>query len=203
GDRGGARETRIDVDDAGTSGLGLSHPLEAHGVALGHIGTLDDDAVHIRQILDELWGAASPERGSQTGSSGGVSKPRLVLDRDGPGRRAELLREVVLLVVDGRPAEAGDPHRPTQRMALLVDVLPMIGAGFEEAVGDHVDRGAAVDLRPVLGPRGPVEDIGDATGCVERLLARRALRPKAAREDREGRAASSREIFGGLTTALG
>src|SRR5699024_8344169 len=141
---GAGRETRIDGDDAVTSGRGLGHPLEAHGVALGHIGTLDDDAVRIRQILAGLCGAASPERGSQTGNRGGVSNARLVLDLDRPGRRVELLREVVLLVVDGRPAEAGDPHRPTQRMAVLVDVLPVVATSFEEAVGDHVDRGAAV-----------------------------------------------------------
>src|SRR5699024_9902890 len=141
-----------------------------------HIGTLDDDAVRIRQILAALCGASSPERRSQTGTRGGESNARLVLDLHRPRRRAELLREAVLRVADGRPAEAGDPHRPTQRMAVLVDVLPVVATSFEEAVGDHVDRGAAVDLRPVLGPRGPVEDIGDASGGVDQLFARRALR---------------------------
>ena len=176
GDRGGARETRVDVDDAGTPGLGFGHPLEAHGVALGHIGTLDDDAVRIRHILDGLSGAAAPERGSQTGNRGGVSNTRLVLDLYRPGRGVELLGEVVLLVVDGRPAEAGDAHRPPQRVAFVVEVLPVVAAGFDEPVGDHVDRGRQVDLRPVLGLRGPVEDVGDSARVVDELFAGCTLR---------------------------
>jgi len=52
-----------------------------------------------------------------------VSYPRLVLDLDGPERGEQLLDEVVLLVVEGGPAEAGEAEgAPVELVA--VDVLP-------------------------------------------------------------------------------
>src|SRR5205823_2289975 len=73
GQRTGAREPRVDVDDLGAPGLGLDHPLEAHRVALGHVRALDDDAVRVLEVLLEGGGAAPTERGPQTGDGGGVS----------------------------------------------------------------------------------------------------------------------------------
>src|SRR5699024_12572332 len=61
-------------------------------------------------------------------------------------------------------ARAGDPHRRTQRMAVLANVLPVVATSFEEAVGNQVVGGPPVDLRPVLGLRGPVREIGNASG---------------------------------------
>ena len=59
GDRGGAREPGIDVDHRGTAPLGLHYPLEAHGVGLGHVGALDEDAVSVLQVLQLRRGAAT------------------------------------------------------------------------------------------------------------------------------------------------
>ena len=59
-----ARVTRIHVNDAGTPLLGFHHPLESHWVALGHIRTLNDDAVRIRHILQRLGCAAAAKRSS-------------------------------------------------------------------------------------------------------------------------------------------
>ena len=59
-----ARITRIHVNDTGTTLLGFHHPLEPHGVALGHIRTLNDDAVRIRHILQRLGCAAAAKRSS-------------------------------------------------------------------------------------------------------------------------------------------
>jgi hypothetical protein len=36
-------------------------------VGLGHVGALDDDAVSVGQVLQEVRGAATTEAGPQTG----------------------------------------------------------------------------------------------------------------------------------------
>src|SRR5205823_2943196 len=82
GHRAGAREARVDVDDRGPSSLGLHDPPEADRMALGHVGSLDDDAVGVLEILLESGRAASTERRPQTGDGGAVSYAGLVLDLD-------------------------------------------------------------------------------------------------------------------------
>ena len=82
GDRRGAGEPRVDVDDLRAARLGLHHPLEPDRVALGHVRALDDDAVGVLQVLQEGGGAATTERGPQTGDGGAVSNTGLVLDLD-------------------------------------------------------------------------------------------------------------------------
>ena len=103
----GPGEARVDVDHRRAPRLGLHHPLEADRVALGHVGALDDDAVGVLQVLLERGGAAPAERCPQTGDGGAVSDAGLVLDLDGAERGEQLLDEVVLLVVERRPAQAG------------------------------------------------------------------------------------------------
>ncbi len=123
-DRRGTGEPRVDVDDLSPAGPGLLHPLEANGMALGHVGPLDDDAVGIGHVLQALCGAAAPERGSQTGNRGGVSNARLVFDLDRASGREELLDQVVLFVVQGRAAQGGDAHRAAQQAPLVIALLP-------------------------------------------------------------------------------
>ena len=82
GDGAGAGEPRVDVDDLRAPRLGLHHPLEADRVALGHVRALDDDAVSVGEVLLEVRGTATTERGTQTGHRGGVLYAGLVLDLD-------------------------------------------------------------------------------------------------------------------------
>src|SRR3712207_6428662 len=98
-------------------------------------------------------GTATTERGTQTGHRGGVLYARLVLDLDRAQGAVELLHEVVLLVVEGRPSEARYPHGPVDALA-VVDVLPALAAGFQHAVGDHLHRRVEVEVLP-LGPVRP------------------------------------------------
>src|SRR5205814_4181643 len=102
---------RVDVDDLGAPRLGLHDPLEPDRVALGHVRALDDDAVRVLQVLLEGGGPTPTEGGPQTGDGGRVSYAGLVLDLDGAQRRVQLLEEVVLLDVERRPAEVGEPQR--------------------------------------------------------------------------------------------
>ena len=111
GHRAGAGEPRVDVDDLRAARLGLHHPLEADRVRLGEVGALDDDAVGVLQVLQERGRAAAAERRAETGDGRAVADPRLVLHLDHAERGEQLLDEVVLLVVQGRPAEAGDAQR--------------------------------------------------------------------------------------------
>src|SRR5205823_11005349 len=124
GQSAGARDPGVDVDDRRALPLRLHDPLEAYRMALGHVGPLDDDAVAIREVLLERGGAASSERGPQTGDRGAVSYTGLVLDLDHAQRREQLLDEVVLLVVEGGAAEVRHGERPVERLALLVPGLP-------------------------------------------------------------------------------
>src|SRR5579883_2105962 len=84
GDRAGPGVAGIDVDELGAPRLGFHDPLEPNRVALGHVGSLDDDAVSVLQVLLEGGGPSPAERSPQTGDRGGVSDARLVLDLDRP-----------------------------------------------------------------------------------------------------------------------
>src|SRR5690606_4132829 len=99
-----------------------------------------DDAVSVREVLLEVGGPAATEAGPQTGDRGGVSYPGLVLDLHRAQCGEELLDEVVLLVVQGGPAEGGDAHGAAQVAALGVGLLPGAGAGLQDPVGDHLHR---------------------------------------------------------------
>src|SRR5207247_2337804 len=80
GEGGSAAEARVDVDNRRAALFRLDDETERHRVALGHIRSLDDDAVAVSQSPLRSSRAASPERGAQTGHRGAVSYPRLVLD---------------------------------------------------------------------------------------------------------------------------
>src|SRR5436309_14702983 len=120
------------MDDLRPAGLGLHDPLEPDRVALGHVRTLDDDAVGVLQVLLEGGGPASTERCPQTGDGGGVSYSGLVLDLYDAQGGEQLLEEVVLLVVEGGAAEVADGHRAVEDVAGVVRVLPGRGPGGDD-----------------------------------------------------------------------
>ena len=84
------------------------------GMGLGHVRAHEQDAVAVGQVLLVVGGRAAAERGAQTGHRGAMSYPGLVLDGDHAQAAAEqLLDQVVLLVVDRRPAEGADASAPS------------------------------------------------------------------------------------------
>src|SRR6266498_2669406 len=129
-------------------------------------------------------GCAAAERGPQTGDGRGVSYPRLVLDLDGPERGEQLLDEVVLLVVQGRPAEAGHSQRAVDPAALLVVLLPGLLAGLDDPVGDHLHGPLERELLPLGAMGPPVLDLGLAQRGGDQALGRRALGAEATARDR-------------------
>ena len=152
------------------AGLGLRHPLEAHRMALGHVGALDDDAVGIGHVLQGLRRAAAPERGSQTGNRGGVSNAGLVLDLDRACGGEELLDQVVLFVVQGRAAQRGDAHGAAEQRGPSSSMsCQVLRRDSSEPVGHHVDGGVQVEALPVAGARRTVEHLvwrpGALTSC--------------------------------------
>ncbi len=154
----GTGEARIDMNDPGTPGLGLHDPLEADRVRLGEIGALDDDAVRVLEILHEGGRPAAPERGTEAGDRGAVAHPGLILHLDHAEAGQQLLDQVVLLVVEGRAAQAGDAERPGDPPAVLLP-LPGVTAQLDHPLGDHVHGGVEVQRLP-LGPvRAPVEHL--------------------------------------------
>ena len=123
--------------------------------------------------------SAATEGGSQTGNRGAVSNTGLVLDLQCAQRGEELLDEVVLLVVQGRAAEARDAHRAAQVPALLdAFAIPytfsdplVLAVALHKGVTKHVVRGLGVDTPDVPS------DYPDASKAVaEAVLDGRAER---------------------------
>src|SRR5215216_1793836 len=171
------------MDHLGPAGLGLDHPLEGHRVALGHVGALDQDAVRVDEVTRVGGRAAAAERDPQTGDRGGVSYAGLVLDLDGPERGEQLLDQVVLFVVEGRPAQAGEPEgAPVDLVAL--DVLPVRLAGGHDPVGDHLHRHLQVQLLPLGAVGAAVLDLGLAQRGGDQVLGGGALGAEPAAADR-------------------
>src|SRR5579871_984284 len=187
--RARACEARVDVDDLRAALPGLEHPLETHRVVLGHVRAHDHDAVGVLQVLLEVRGPASSERGAQTGHRGAVSYAGLVLDLDDAETRHELLDEVVLLVVERRAAEVPDRHRAVRRVAVLGCRLPRRGARCDDPVGDHLHRVAEGELLPGGAVRRAVLDLVLAERAVREALRRLALRAEAPARDRGRRVA--------------
>ena len=113
GDSAGPAEAGVDVNNRRPPEFGLHDPLKADWMAFGHVGTFNDDAIRVLQILLKGGGAAPAKRCPQTGDGGGVSDAGLVFDLDRTEGRVQLLHEVVLLVVEGRSPKAGDAHGAT------------------------------------------------------------------------------------------
>src|SRR5829696_1092837 len=156
---------------------------------LGHTRALDPDHVGVLDVLLGVGGAAAPERGPQTGDRGGVSYAGLVFDLDRAHRREELLDQVVLLVVERGAAQVREAHRAVDAPAVLVLDLPVVLAGADDALGDHVHRRLELDLLPLRPARPAVLDLGEATGLLDQLARGRALRAQRALVDRRARVA--------------
>src|SRR5438874_10991363 len=112
------------MEDLRAAPLGLHDPLEADRVRLGHVRPHDHDAVRVLEVLLEPGGAATPERGPQTGDGRAMSYAGLVLDRERAGRGEELLDQVVLLAVERGAAQEVDSERALERLAVLGLLLP-------------------------------------------------------------------------------
>src|SRR5882757_5620458 len=99
---------------------------------LGEVRALDDDAVRVLQVLQVGGGTASPERGAQARDGRAVAHPSLVLDLHDAERGQQLLDEVVLLVVEGGPTEAGNAERAPS--ALVVGgPFPRLATGLDHS----------------------------------------------------------------------
>ena len=85
--------------------LGFHGPAEADGVGFGHVGAHDDDAIAVGQILLIIRRSTAAEGGAQTGHRGAMSYPGLVLDRNQAQCSGKELDEIVLFVVQRRPAQ--------------------------------------------------------------------------------------------------
>src|SRR5947199_5167362 len=128
------------VDNARSVLSSFHDEAKTDGVRLGHVGPHDEHAIAKLKVFLEGCGGSSAERGAQTGHRGAVSYARLVLDLDDAERRAELLDQVVLFVVEGRAAEARDPHRALRRIAVRRLLLPGLLARADDPLDDHVHR---------------------------------------------------------------
>ena len=100
-----AREARIDVNDLGAALARLHHPLEADRMVFRHIGSHDQDAVGVLQILLGGRRTAAAEGGAQTGHGRAMSYSGLILDLHDAERSVELLHQIIFFVVERRAAD--------------------------------------------------------------------------------------------------
>ncbi len=157
---------RVDVDQGRALGLRLHRPAEADGMGLGHVRAHEQDAVAVREVLLVVGGRAAAERRAQTGHRGAMSYPGLILDGDHAQSAAEqLLDQVVLLVVDRRPAEGSDRADRVEEAAGLaphreVFVPRSLGAAGDLVQGP-VQRCASPNDRSRGRDRAPGSRDGD------------------------------------------
>src|SRR5579871_2719954 len=82
GDRGGAAEARVNMNDRSALLFGFDDPLKANGMVLGHVGTHDENDVGVGEIFGRAGGTAAAECCAQTGHGGAMSYSGLVADTD-------------------------------------------------------------------------------------------------------------------------
>src|SRR5699024_12528905 len=99
------------MDHFCATGMSFCDPLVANGMAFGHIGPLDDDAICVRHVLQGLGGPATTKGSSQTGNCGGVSNTGLVLDLYRPGSGEELLHEIVFFIIERGTAQGSKDRK--------------------------------------------------------------------------------------------
>jgi hypothetical protein len=137
-------------------------------------------------LARSCWNDVAPPLPNDVPKLGTVEEchTRLILDLDRAEGRVQLLEEVVLLVVEGRAAEAGDAHAAPERVALVVHVLPRLAPGGDHPVGDHVHRLVERQVLPLGGVRRPVPHLvlplrtGDQGPCGGALGAQPASRDR-------------------------
>ena len=189
GHRARPREARVDVHDLRAAEPRFHHPLEADRMVLGHVRAHDQDRVGVPQILLVCRGTPSPERGPQTGDRGAVSYACLVFDLDDAEADAQLLDQVVLLVVEGCAAQAGDAHRAVELVAVRILVLPGGAPGLDHALRDHLHRLVEAQLLPGIPVRPAVLHPQLAAGIGDERLRRRAFGTEPPAGDRARRIA--------------
>ena len=96
------------MDNFGTFELGLHRPAESDRMTLGHVGSLDHDAIRILQIAGINRCCAATQPRPQTGDAGAVSDACLILNGHHPQSSHQLLLEVVPFIVQCGAAKSKD-----------------------------------------------------------------------------------------------
>src|ERR1700749_520849 len=151
------------MDQGRASLLGLHGPTETDRLSLGHVRSHEEDAVAIGHVLLIIGGRAAAERGAQTGHRSAVSYSRRVLDRYHSQSTAEqLLDEVVLLIVNGCPAQRANAAHRVEQTALFVAGGEIGVASFLYSLRDLVQRPTHRLRLPLIGVGRAVHHIPDA-----------------------------------------
>src|SRR3989441_11529482 len=175
GDRAGAGEAGIDVDQLRAVELGLHGPAERHRMALRHVRAHDDEAIGVLEIARIQGRRAATEPCPQTGDARAVSYPGLIFDGDDPEPAPELLAYVVELVVERRATEP--EHRGAHVHELPVRELldERLVAGLLDQLGHAVHGPLELDDFPILRAGFAVQDLGRPVRVEVELVDRRAL----------------------------
>src|SRR6516162_9163638 len=107
--RARARETRIYMDNRGAALFRFHHPAKTDRVRFGHRGTLDQNAICIRQVLLRGRSSAPAEGGAQTGHRAAMSYPGLVGHTDhAQASGKQFFDEIIFFVIERSAPEVTD-----------------------------------------------------------------------------------------------
>ena len=162
GQRAGARESRIDMDDGRAALFRFHHPAKTDWVRLGHGRAFDQDAIRVRQILLRGRSSAPAEGGAQTGHRAAMSYPGLVGHTDhAQASREKFFYEIILFVIQRRAAEVANRGSVIDRRAVLL-VNKGAFPRFPNAICHHVHRLIERNFRPTFRARRAIFHFGFA-----------------------------------------
>src|SRR5215510_4328961 len=176
GDRAGAGETRVDMNNLGAVlDFGLHRPPEGDGVVLRHVGTHDHDTVGVVHASGVKGCRAAAKSCPQTGDARAVSYPRLVLYGYNPETAHEFLVDLVELdFVDGAAeGENGGRHIDELAVGKLFD--EGLVARFLHQLGDPVHRAFEIPYLPIGSPGSAMQNLGGTVGIDVQLKDRGSL----------------------------
>jgi len=119
-------------------------------MTLGHIGSLDHDAVRVLQISRINRNSASTQPRSQTGNTWAVSDACLVLNGNHSQASHQLLLEVVPFVVQGCASKSKDSCRMINQRAIFQAFDERIIAGLFYQFSYAIHRPIKTYLIPIL-----------------------------------------------------
>src|SRR5262245_17881017 len=179
GDRAGAIEARVDVQDIGAALLGARKPIHRDGMILRRVSTHDQDDIGVQHVDPMVGHRPSAEGGRQTDDRGAVSEPGLVFEIHQAEGPHEFCEEISLFIVQRRTAQTGDRFRAVYDSPVYRRLEGFV-AGFFDSRGDPFERPIPTFFLPRLSVRRAVENFLQAPRVVHHLNARRALAAQSA-----------------------
>ncbi|ABA52345.1 hypothetical protein BURPS1710b_A0731 [Burkholderia pseudomallei 1710b] len=185
GDRCGAREARIDDDEARVAmRLRFGDPLETARMGLGGIAAHHENNVRVLDVDPMVRHRATAKRRGKTCHRRAMSDTSLVVEREHPHAAHGLVRQIADLVA----ARRGGQHarrEPAVDLHAVVRRLDEVRVAVRlHQLRDPLERVAPRDRLPLVGAGRAVFGLREAARAMDEVDEARALRAQRAAVDR-------------------